>query len=256
MKQQNIASPPCEIRSFNSPSELARAVARDWLELLQIMSLAGREPSIAFSGGRIASLFFEEAVKVLRPQQELSQKAHYFWADERCVPPDDPESNFGLAANLYLRPLKVPESNIHRIPGEFGADLAASTAARGLFKWTGTDPEAVPSLNLVLLGMGEDGHVASLFPGEAEEIMDYPICFRGVNGPKPPSIRVTMSYQMLSRAEQVWVLVSGPGKAEALKGALIWSKSPLGRVLRSRSSTRIYTDLTPESSLSGPPGQT
>lgn len=251
MEQQIIISPPCEFRSFNSPADLAKAAAQDWLEFLQILSLAGREPNVALSGGRIARVFFEEVARVLASQAALARNVHYFWADERCVPPTHAESNYGLAAELFLRPLQVPESNIHRIPGEFSPEVAATTAVRGMLKWTGSDAQDVPALDLVLLGMGEDGHVASLFPGEPVDIMERPDLYRAVTASKPPPHRVTISYGMLSKADNAWVLVSGAGKEQALQAALKTNDSPLGRVLRSRSATRVYTDLRPESGFAG-----
>jgi 6-phosphogluconolactonase len=249
MEQQIIVSPPSEIRTFASPGQLAQAAVQDWLEFLQMMSLAGRESTVALSGGRIARVFFEEAARAFAGQEALVRGVQYFWADERCVPADHPESNYALAVDKFLRPLGVPDANIHRIPGEFGGELAASTASRGLIKWTGTDTGEVPVLDLVLLGMGEDGHVASLFPGEAPEVMDSPHLYRGVTAPKPPPDRITISYEILARAETVWVLASGAGKEVALKSALTSPESPLGRMLRSRSGTRIYTDLRPQSDV-------
>jgi 6-phosphogluconolactonase len=254
MEQQIIMSPPCEIRMFGSPGDLAKAAAQDWFEFLQVMSLAGREPSVALSGGRIARVFFEEAARVIAGQEALARQAHYFWADERCVPADHAESNYALASRGLLRPAGVPEVNIHRIPGEFGGELAAKTAGRGLMKWTGTDIGEAPVLDLVLLGMGQDGHVASLFPGETSDVMDSPQSYRAVTAPKPPPERVTISYNILARADAVWLLASGDGKEEALKSALTSADSPLGRVLRSRSGTRIYTDLRPESGFEGQSG--
>ena len=246
MKQQDIKAPPCEIRSFESAEELARTVARDWLEFLQMMEMGGREPTVALSGGRIAQTLFEAANKLFANHRTVINGVHFFWADERCVPPDHPESNYGMAASHLLKPLGVAEAKIHRIPGEIEPALAASTAARGLMKWTGTNPGEVPRLDLVLLGMGEDGHVASLFPGEAREEMESPDVCRAVTAAKPPVQRVTVSYGVLSRAENVWVLASGSGKETALKHALTsGDKTPLGRVLAARSGTRIYTDLSP-----------
>ena len=92
--------------------------------------------------------------------------------------------------------------------------------------------------------MGEDGHVASLFPGQPERVVQSPELFRDVVAVKPPPRRVTMSYAVLTRAERVWVLVSGAGKEGALRASLAPSgPTPLGRVLSARHSTRIYSDF-------------
>ena len=246
MNEQKIMLPPHELKVFKSGDELARGAARDWLELLQVLELAGREPTVALSGGRIAVTFFDAAAKVFRNHPDVIRNVHFFWGDERCVPPDHPESNYGVAAAHLLKPLEIPEMNVHRIPGEFDPALAATMASKGLARSTGTEEGAVPVLDLVILGMGEDGHVASLFPGEPTEVMESPDLCRAVTASKPPPQRVTVSYGVLAKAENVWVLASGNGKLEALKTSISNpSQTPLGRVLASRASTCIYTDLSP-----------
>lgn len=252
MNPEQISSPPCEIRSFDSSAELSMTAATDWFELLQMFELGGREPTVALSGGRIAKAFFGDACQLFASEPELIRKVHFFWADERCVPPDHPESNHGIAAEHLLNPLGVPETQVHRIPGELEPSLAASTASRGLVKWTGCDDGEIPTLDLVLLGMGEDGHVASLFPAESDQVMESRDFCRAVTASKPPPQRVTVSYGILQKAENVWVLASGAGKEEALRESLASPNStPLGRVLYCRSNTRIYTDLSSAGGFGG-----
>jgi 6-phosphogluconolactonase len=253
MIKKQLSSPPCEIRSFGSANELAKAAAHDWLEHFQMLELAGRdEPSVALSGGRIAETFLQSASQIFEVHPGLIRKAQFYWADERCVPPNHAASNYGLAARCFLKPLSVPESNIHRIPGEFGPESAATTSVRGLLKWTGLDASETPALDLVFLGMGEDGHVASLFPDEPPEVSASPELYRAVRSPKPPPDRVTMSYNLLTQAEEVWVLASGEGKLEALRTSIRSpEQTPLGQLLRFRSSTRIYTDLCAADTFAG-----
>ena len=99
-------------------------------------------------------------------------------------------------------------------------------------------------LNLILLGMGEDGHVASLFPAEATEMESDPAVYRPVIAPKPPPKRVTLGYAAIRVARQVWVWASGPGKEQALKASMqMRAATPLARVLASRMTTRIFTDI-------------
>ena len=98
-------------------------------------------------------------------------------------------------------------------------------------------------IDLVFLGMGEDAHVASLFPSDTEAIKSQAV-YRAVTGPKPPPRRVTLGYAALSAAREVWVLASGRGKAEALRASLSKSgDTPLARVLQSRENTEILTDF-------------
>jgi 6-phosphogluconolactonase len=102
----------------------------------------------------------------------------------------------------------------------------------------------VPILDLVLLGMGEDGHVASLFPGDTPRVDRPGTFYRAVLAPKPPPRRVTLTYAAIAAAERVWVLISGLGKEAVLRQSLARDgNTPLARVLGSRANTRIFTDL-------------
>jgi 6-phosphogluconolactonase len=177
-------------------------------------------------------------------QAKLLDCVHYFWGHERCVPPGDPESNFALAWNSLLRPLAVPDSRIHRIQGEKPPELAATEAETELCQVAPAGPSGQPLIDLVFLGMGEDGHVASLFPGEPEEVMTSGRVFRPVIGPKPPPRRITLGYRAISEARDVWIMVSGRGKEQVFRTSLSGAgATPIARVLRSRQRTKIFTDL-------------
>jgi len=198
--------------------------------------------SVALSGGRIAREFFVALSRAAFGAPGFWDGVDFFWADERCVPPDHPESNFALAHQLLLGPAGVPPGRIHRIRGELDADQAARLASAELQRVVTVGEDGLPVLDWVFLGMGEDGHVASLFPGdpapEANEL------YRAVIAPKPPPRRITLSYAVLAAARQVWVLISGPGKEAALRASLTANgTTPLARVLQRRSYTRIYTDV-------------
>ena len=99
-------------------------------------------------------------------------------------------------------------------------------------------------MDWVFLGMGEDGHVASLFPGESAAVMDRPAIYRNVVAVKPPPQRITLGYAALAAAREVWVLASGAGKEAILRASLkAEGVTPLARVIASRAQTRIFTDL-------------
>jgi 6-phosphogluconolactonase len=229
-----------EFASFKTDDDLAQVVAREWLTAVR------EEHRVALSGGRIAGKLFSAVVAQAGKQTGALASADFFWADERCVPPADPGSNFGSARTLLLDPLHIPPENIHRIRGEAIPQMAAVEAAGELIRVAGTASDGQPVLDLVFLGMGEDGHVASLFPGEAHELMSDPAVYRPVwNSPKPPSRRVTLGYGTLAAAREVWVLVTGEGKAQALKDSLEpGSRTPLGRVLELRRHTRVFSDIS------------
>ena len=239
------------VRSFPDPNSLARAAAGDWLALLiENAKQSSREKpfTIALSGGRIARDFFSETVRQASAsrevkRQEIFKNVHFFWADERCVPPTDPESNYKVAKELLFEPLKIPDSQIHRIRGEENESLALRQAVEDIGSVAAGAP---PVLELIFLGMGEDGHVASLFPGEPAEVMASPDVYRAVTAVKPPPRRITLGYGVLTAARRAWVLASGKGKEQALRESLAaQGKTPLARVLRSRpgKETRIYTDV-------------
>jgi 6-phosphogluconolactonase len=177
---------------------------------------------------------------------------HCFWSDERCVPPNDPESNYGQAHQHLLSRLPVAARQVHRIRGEEPAEAAASLASRELHEMLPAASNGRPVFDLILLGMGEDGHVASLFPGQTTLKEDHGSPYRAVHAPKPPPHRVTLSYPVIEAAREAWVLVSGRNKETALVESLTQAEStPLARVLHRRTQTVIFTDVGVERTPGG-----
>ncbi len=232
-----------------TPEALARAVAARLREEVAARAAARPVFTLALSGGRLAARLFEEAVAAERAGRTSALTAptvHLFFADERCVPPEHPESNFALARAHLFAPLGVPAERIHRLRGEADPAAAAAQAEQELRALTATPPEALPRLDLVLLGMGEDGHVASLFPDAPAAVTESRAVYVPVEGPKPPPRRLTLTCAALAAARALWVVVSGPGKAATLAAA--WqpdSPLPVARVLRAAAEVRVFTDLPP-----------
>lgn len=134
---------------------------------------------------------------------------HFWFGDERCAPPDDPQRNSAMARAAWLDHVAIPAANLHVIPAERGARVAADVYAESL--------QGVGAFDLVLLGLGEDGHTASLFPGHTEGLRtDAADAVAVFAAPKPPPERVSLSAARLSRARQVLFLVEGDSKREAL----------------------------------------
>ncbi|HKZ09556.1 MAG TPA: 6-phosphogluconolactonase, partial [Rhodanobacteraceae bacterium] len=134
---------------------------------------------------------------------------HIWFGDERCLPPGDPERNSRMAADEWLDLVPIPGSNVHPIPAEHGAREAAALYAREL--------RTADAFDLVLLGLGEDGHTASLFPGRDWGVHDdSPEALAVFDAPKPPPERVSMGAHRLSRARSVLFLVEGAGKRDAV----------------------------------------
>jgi 6-phosphogluconolactonase len=249
----------CEVRiflSFNlntfpTADELAEAVAKEWLALVERDAQNGLAHRVALSGGRIAGHLFSAISDAAVKRRNGLATVHFFWGDERCVEPTDPESNYRLARELLLEPAAVPETNIHRIRGEALPAAAAALATQELLGLAPLDGQGRPMLDLVFLGMGEDGHVASLFPVEDVAMTNDRSVYRPVVAVKPPPHRITLGYGPIVAARQIWVLASGAGKEGALKDSLgAEGQTPLARVLQLRQKagaadggTRIFTDI-------------
>ncbi len=232
-----------ELRKFEGAEELARTAAQEWVRSLATRGASGQLYSSALSGGRIATTFLSAVRNDVRQAPHALDGVQFFWADERCVPPDDHESNFRLAQEALFKPHGIPESQIHRIRGEAPPQEAARQASEELARLFPPGPAGQPVFDLIFLGMGGNGHVASLCPGEPEELIANPAVYRPIfNSPKPPPTRITLGYPAIAAAKEVWVLIAGSGKESALRESLAPSgKTPLARVLQSRSRTRILT---------------
>lgn len=228
---------------YPSTAELVRAVEQEWMDLLALKSTKNR--SVALSGGRVTRNLFTELTSTLKAHQLSMHHIDFFWADERCVPPSDPDSNFSLASETLLAPLSVPPERIHRIPGELPAAKATAEANAEIARIVPKNEVGLPMLDLVILGMGENAHVASLCPNASEEVINCPAAYLYVsNSPKPPPDRISLSYAAITAARNIWVLISGEGKAQALRDSLAaHTRTPLGRILRLRRDTRIFTDI-------------
>ncbi|MGA2786894.1 MAG: 6-phosphogluconolactonase [Verrucomicrobiota bacterium] len=241
-----------ELISFATAGELARAVAGAWLDEIAAAKRADKRHCVALSGGRIARKFYAAVVEQAKTRKigdggtpSLPDNVHFFWADERCVPPDDAESNFAIAKKFLLAPLKISDVQVHRIRGEDSPEAAAKAASTEICKIAPVNETGQPVLDLIFLGMGEDGHVASLFPGEPDVLISDKAIYRAVkNSPKPPKNRVTLGYAPVATAKQAWVLVSGTGKEAALR-ELLSSKvrTPLAQVTQFRTQTKIFSDV-------------
>ena len=149
-----------------------------------------------------------EVYRMLRSDTDWSRWQVYF-GDERCLPADDAERNSSIAADAWLDHVPIPRDQVHAIPAELGASAAARVYAETL--------RGVGDFDLVLLGLGEDGHTASLFPGRDWGIAaDAPDALPVFDAPKPPPHRVSLSATRLSRTREALFLVAGEGKRGAV----------------------------------------
>ncbi len=139
-----------------------------------------------------------------------------FWGDDRCVPPDDPESNYRTARETLLDRVSIPDGNIQRVQGELSPEQAARKYEDTLHEFF--DGQPAPRFDLILLGLGDDGHTASLFPGTPgiRENRRWAVAVRHNTPPLPLVDRVTLTPPVINAAANVTFLVSGAGKAERL----------------------------------------
>jgi 6-phosphogluconolactonase len=233
-----------ELISFGTDRELAQSAAVAWLDEIAAANRSASPHCVALSGGRITPKFFAAVIAAAQTRGASLAGVEFFWADERCVPPNDPESNFAAADQFFFQPLGIAPDKIHRILGEASPEFTVAEAEAELCRLAPLNAEGQPVLDLIFLGMGEDGHVASLFPGEPAAVMSSRSVYRAITAVKPPPRRITLSYATIAAAKQVWVLVSGAGKEAALRESLRpEGTTPLARVLRSRQFTKIFTDV-------------
>jgi len=174
--------------------------------------------SVALSGGSTPSPLYRLLTEEPYRSQIPWAQVDLFWADERCVPPDDPGSNYRLAYEALIAHTPIPAENVHRVRGELAPKAAARAYDRELRRFF-CGPR--PRFDLVLLGLGSDGHTASLFPTsealqETERLAVATTAFYD----NRPTERVTLTLPPLNAARQVLFLVSGPEKAEIVQAVL------------------------------------
>ncbi len=214
-----------QLQVFDDILSLSRAAAEYVASLTREPSPDDRPFSLAVSGGgtpqRLFRLLGQPPYSLIIPWNRV----HVFWCDERCVSPDHAESNFHHAYGLWLQHVSIPTTHLHRIKGELSATEAAADYAAQLAAFahaTLAGPDRLwPQIDLAVLGLGEDGHVASLFPGpiHAAEAAQPTLAVTAEYQGRPAD-RVTLTPLVLNDTRNLLFLVSGAAKAEALAGTL------------------------------------
>lgn len=201
---------------------LAERAAREVLSDAERAVAARDAFTLVLSGGNTPRRLYERLASAPYAQRMPWDRTHVFWGDERPVPPDHPESDYRMALEAMLSKVPLAPERVHRIEAELGdaGEAAARYEAtiRRAFASLGCAPDAPPSFDLVLLGLGADGHTASLFPGSPT--LDEPRAW--VAAPwvaKFGTHRITLTPRVLNAARHVMFLVSGSDKAEAVHAA-------------------------------------
>ena len=213
-----------EIEVFPDAASLAWAAARRVVALAGAAIAERGQFSLALSGGSTPRALYALLAADEFAAQVDWLRVHVFWGDERCVPPEHPDSNYRLAYETLLSRVPIPTGSIHRVRGELEPEMAAQAYATELRTFFGAP---WPRFDLVLLGMGNDGHAASLFPGSATlQETKRSVVAATAHYQDRPAYRVTLTSPAINAARQVLFLVAGLAKAEIL-GAML--EGPEGR---------------------------
>lgn len=205
------------IETHPSSTSLAVAVAGDLLRVLEDAQKAGRVPHVVLTGGTIADVVHRELARLAPASTVDWQQVHLWWGDERFVAPDSPDRNAAAARAAFITPLGLPAEHVHEAPSTAqDGDVTAAAEAYAAEMLT-----CAPELfDVVMLGVGPDAHVASLFPGRPELHEAARLVVPVTDSPKPPPQRVSLTLPALRRTRAAWFLVSGEAKAEAVARAL------------------------------------
>ena len=209
-----------DIRIHSDSQAEAEAAAAFVLEVGQEAIRTKGRFFIALSGGTTPETLYRALTSPAFADRFDWSRTTFFFSDERCVPPNDPRSNYALANKTLFIPLKITSSQVYRMAGEsHDPQAAAHEYEQKLYLATKTLRSVQPSLDLILLGLGEDGHTASLFPG-APVLRDRQHLIAATQSPKDPPNRLTMTLTAINRASVILFLVAGAGKAGVVRAIL------------------------------------
>ena len=220
---------PVSITSLIWPdaAALAMASARNFADKVHAAVERRGVARVAISGGSTPQAAFKLLADPAQPFANTLpwDKLQLFWVDERCVPPDHPESNYGVCKQLLLDRVGIPAGNVHRMEGELDPEEAASryeSTLRNVLKLEGAES---PAFDLLLLGMGDDGHTASLFPHtEALEEMGR-LCVAN-HVPQKDTWRITLTWPVINQAHEVVFEIGGAAKADRVAEVFTGPRDP------------------------------
>jgi 6-phosphogluconolactonase len=202
--------------SVHPSSEAAALSAANRLATLIVNAQSERGVAhVSLAGGTTP----RRAYELLGPELVDATRVDWWFGDERCVPPDHPDSNYRLVRESLLRAAPIPLERVHRIAGERRPRAAAAAYAEELERLVPANGHGLPCLDVAFLGLGEDGHTASLFPSHPALEPGGELCV-AVRAPKPPPSRVSLSLDLLRAARHVVLLASGKSKRDAVAAVL------------------------------------
>jgi 6-phosphogluconolactonase len=257
-----VTSPPPDVVVEPDAEHLARAVAEALIARLGAAQAVHGTASVVLTGGGIGIAVLERVAALAAdpPRGRVDWTAvDFWWGDDRFVPADDDERNEKAARRALLDAVGTPLERVHAMPASDGPfpepeDAAAWYAAE--LSAAAPEGRVVPRLDVLLLGMGPEGHVASIFP-ESPAVHDERPVVAVRDCPKPPPTRVSLGFPAINAAEEVWVLVSGEAKAPAVAAALAEGADPVqlpAAGVHGVRATRWLLDRAAAGKLTAPPG--
>jgi 6-phosphogluconolactonase len=172
---------------------------------------------LALSGGTTPKVIFQTLVRDFKKKIDWN-KVHFFWGDERCVPPDHPESNYGMAKEYLLNHIDIPDENIHRIRGENNPVDEAESYSDKIKRYL-PEVNGLPQFDAAMLGLGEDGHTASIFPDQLKLLSSDKICETAIH-PSTKQKRITLTGKVINNSGEIYFLVTGKKKSIIVKKIL------------------------------------
>ena len=251
--------PPPDVVVEPDADRLARAVAAALVARLAAAQAVHGTASVVLTGGGVGTAVLERVADLVRePARERVDwtAVDVWWGDERWVPADDGDRNERGARQALLDPAGVPAERVHAVPAsDAGFAEPEDAAAWYADQLTAAAPEGqpFPRIDLLLLGMGPEGHVASVFPG-TPAVSDERTVFAVRDCPKPPPTRISLGFSAINAAEEVWLLVSGAAKAPAVARALTGGTTPEelpAAGVHGRRATRWLLDAEAAGELAG-----
>ncbi len=217
--------PTTTVQIIDSPADIARAAAERFVLLANSSTAGGNEFSVALSGGSTPKLLYDLLTSTEFRDDVPWQHLRFFFGDERWVPHTDPQSNFKLANDYLFKPLNISHTNVYPVPTSGDPDSAASHYETTLRSALDLNKGEVPRFDLIFLGMGDEGHTASLFP-HTNVLHENDRLVSATFVPKLDANRITLTPLTLNAAHQTILMVGGAGKAEALHQVLEGEYNP------------------------------
>lgn len=243
------------VRVFANPLAVARGAAEEFERRVHRRLAGDRRFSAVLAGGSTPRALYELLAGEPHRGRIPWVRVHLFWSDERTVPPNHEESNFGMAWEAMISKLTIPPGNVHRIRGEIDPEVAAREYERELGGFFDLERnEGLPRFDLALLGMGEDGHTASLFP-DSPALKERDRWVVAARVEKAGGSRITLTCPVLENAACIIFLVTGENKAETLKqvveGREHSTRHPAGLIRPRDGELFWYVDRAAARDLSG-----